>query len=212
MKKSAYLLVIAAGLVLAGCGPTDVSSSSEGESTSSTGGASSSVEEGGSSSESSSSSEDSSSSESSSIPAPTVPELLTTSEGLKSVFDTLMGKSVVSWTNEINGQTAYSTTKQTITRKVTADEALTTTVDTSQSPAKTSASYYGLIGDVYYDVQVPNQASRRKVVEEGEADGTQSVTAEQVRETLDYQIAQNGLARLFDYWSFNAGDPWYGGN
>ena len=212
MKKSAYLLVIAAGLVLAGCGPTDVSSSSEGESTSSTGDASSSIEEGGSSSESSSSSEDSSSSESSSIPAPTVPEVLTTSEGLKSVFDTLMSKSVVSWTNEINGQTAYSTTKQTITREVTADEALTTTVDNSSSPAKTSASYYGLIGDVYYDVQVPNQASRRKVVEEGEADGTQSVTAEQVRETLDYQIAQNGLASLFDYWSFNAGDPWYGGN
>ena len=212
MKKSAYLLVIAAGLVLAGCGPTDVSSSSEGESTSSTGAASSSIEEGGSSSESSSSSEDSSSSESSSIPAPTVPEVLTTSEGLKSVFDTLMSKSVVSWTNEINGQTAYSTTKQTITREVTADEALTTTVDNSSSPAKTSASYYGLIGDVYYDVQVPNQASRRKVVEEGEADGTQSVTAEQVRETLDYQIAQNGLASLFDYWSFNAGDPWYGGN
>ena len=170
MKKSAYLLVIAAGLVLAGCGPTDVSSSSEGESTSSTGDASSSIEEGGSSSESSSSSEDSSSSESSSIPAPTVPEVLTTSEGLKSVFDTLMSKSVVSWTNEINGQTAYSTTKQTITREVTADEALTTTVDNSSSPAKTSASYYGLIGDVYYDVQVPNQASRRKVVEEGEAD------------------------------------------
>ena len=212
MKKPAYLLVIAAGLVLAGCGPTDVSSSSEGESTSSTGDASSSIEEGGSSSESSSSSEDSSSSESSSIPAPTVPEVLTTSEGLKSVFDTLMSKSVVSWTNEINGQTAYSTTKQTITREVTADEALTTTVDNSSSPAKTSASYYGLIGDVYYDVQVPNQASRRKVVEEGEADGTQSVTAEQVRETLDYQIAQNGLASLFDYWSFNAGDPWYGGN
>lgn len=212
MKKSAYLLVIAAGLVLAGCGPTDVSSSSEGESTSSTGDASSSIEEGGSSSESSSSSEDSSSSESSSIPAPTIPEVLTTSEGLKSVFDTLMSKSVVSWTNEINGQTAYSTTKQTITREVTADEALTTTVDNSSSPAKTSASYYGLIGDVYYDVQVPNQASRRKVVEEGEADGTQSVTAEQVRETLDYQIAQNGLASLFDYWSFNAGDPWYGGN
>ena len=212
MKKSAYLLVIAAGLVLAGCGPTDVSSSSEGGSTSSTGDASSSIEEGGSSSESSSSSEDSSSSESSSIPAPTVPEVLTASEGLKSVFDTLMSKSVVSWTNEINGETAYSTTKQTITREVTADEALTTTVDNSSSPAKTSASYYGLIGDVYYDVQVPNQASRRKVVEEGEADGTQSVTAEQVRETLDYQIAQNGLASLFDYWSFNAGDPWYGGN
>ena len=38
------------------------------------------------------------------------------------------------------------------------------------------------------------------------------MTAEQVRETLDYQIAQNGLASLFDYWSFNAGDPWYGGN
>lgn len=212
MKKPAYLLVIAAGLVLAGCGPTDVSSSSEGESTSSTGDASSSIEEGGSSSESSSSSEDSSSSESSSIPAPTVPEVLTTSEGLKSVFDTLMSKSVVSWTNEINGQTAYSTTKQTITREVTAGEALTTTVDNSQSPATTSASYYGLIGDVYYDVQVPNQASRRKVVEESEADGTESVTAEQVRETLDYQIAQNGLASLFDYWSFNAGDPWYGGN
>lgn len=228
MKKSAYLLVLAAGLVLAGCGSTDVSSSSgeegsssTGETTSSIGGgatSSSDTEAGGAESSSSSSedeiegSESSSSSSSSSVPVPAVPETLKTSEGLKSVFDALMAKKVIKWTVDINSESMYSTVNESVTHEIASDEALTTTTNKAANPAATGASYYGLIGGVYYTVDSPSQARRYKVVEEGPTPSNQYMTADDVRRNIDFQIAENGLETLFDDWNTNAGDPWYGGN
>lgn len=243
MKKSAYLLVLAAGLVLAGCGSTDVSSSSgesgsstTGESSSSLGGetasssdietggthtSSSSAEEGTASSESSSSSSsseagtgssESSSEGSSSEIIPAVPEVMKTPEGLKSVFDGVMAKKVAKWSVDINSQSMYSSANESITHEVATDEALTTTVNKAASPATTEVSYYGLIGDVYYTVDSPNQSNRYKVVEDASATSNQYMTAEDVRANIDFQIESNSLENLFDNWDTNAGDPWYGGN
>ncbi len=201
------LLILAAGLILAGCAPIpsqSVSSSTD-ESDASSLSSSSSSESSSASSSASQSSQ--SSSESPALADEETRASLENNDTFKKVLDELIATPISGLSFSYTGNNPIledPKIDESYSYRFASEEVLTTKDGSLDD-------YTAVLGSTYYSVET-TQSSRSKIDDDVQGYVEGYMTSEDAEAYLSASRSSAGFNRIFSSYSGNAGDPWYGKN